>query len=256
MKKEHNNRRQFLLKGSLLSAGLLSAPALIQAALSAELRSELAHKHPGEVILFQGDSITDGNRNRGRYYPNDGAGMGFGYVYQIASHLLGRYPDKQFKCYNRGISGHKVFQLADRWEDDCIQLAPDVLSLLIGVNDFWHTKTHSFKGTAESYEADLRQLLDRTRQSLPNVKIIIGEPFFVEDGSALDKSWFPEFDRYRAACARVAKDLADAFIPYNLLFATALKTAPVSYWCPDGVHPSMAGGHLMANAWLEAYQKL
>ena len=240
--------------------GLLSIPQLVHAALSAELSSDLSFegpsRHPGRVILFQGDSITDAGRNRARYYPNDAAGMGKGYVYQIVSHLLGRYPGQDFHCYNRGISGHKVFQLADRWEDDCLQLAPDVLSLLIGVNDFWHTKTHSFKGTAQTYERDLRQLLERSRKALPDLKIVIGEPFFVEGGTQLDPSWFAEFDGYRAACARVAETYADVYIPYNDLFAEALQSAPVSYWCPDGVHPSIAGGYLMAQAWLEAFARL
>ena len=91
------------------------------------------------TILFQGDSITDAGRDKASYYANDAAGMGQGYVFQIVSHLLGANPGKDWKYYNRGISGHKVFQLADRWDDDCLQLKPDVLSILIGVNDFWHT---------------------------------------------------------------------------------------------------------------------
>ncbi|MEO1624029.1 MAG: SGNH/GDSL hydrolase family protein [Bacteroidota bacterium] len=244
----------------MASFAFLSAPQMIQAALSAELSSDLdftaSAEEAGRVLLFQGDSITDAGRSRAHYYPNQAAGMGGGYVYQIVSHLLGRYPEQGFRCYNRGISGHKVFQLSDRWEDDCLQLRPQVLSLLIGVNDFWHTKTHGFKGTAASYEQDLRALLQRSKEALPGLKIVLGEPFFVEGGSKLEKSWFAEFDSYREACARVAEDHADVYIPYNDIFAEALQSAPVTYWCPDGVHPSMAGSFLMANAWLEAFGKL
>ncbi|MEM9917204.1 MAG: SGNH/GDSL hydrolase family protein [Bacteroidota bacterium] len=257
MNATNRNRRNFLLQTSLASFGLLSAPQMIQAALSTELTSDLpSSPDKGQVILFQGDSITDAGRNRNVQNANNGAGMGFGYAYQIASHLLGRYPDRAFKCYNRGISGHKVFQLSDRWKEDCLDLKPDVLSLLIGVNDFWHTKTHGFKGTAQSYEDDLRRLLDRTKAAFPNIKIMLCEPFFVAGGSKLKADWFAEFDQYRAANVRIGKDYADVYIPFNTLFAKALESATVDYWCADGVHPSIAGSYLMANAWLEAFSKI
>ena len=171
------------------------------------------------------------------------------------AHLLGNNPDKEWKYYNRGISGNKVFQLTDRWEDDCLQLRPDVLSVLIGVNDFWHS-LNNYDGTVKIYEEDLRKLLDMTLKEMPDLKLILGEPFAVKGGSAIDERWYPDFPEYQVAASRIAKDYNAQFIPYQKVFDEALKIAPASYWCPDGVHPSMAGAYLMKEAWLEAFTKI
>jgi lysophospholipase L1-like esterase len=209
----------------------------------------------GSTILLQGDSITDAGRNRGQYYANDGGGMGGGYVHHIVTHLLGSMPKKDFRFYNRGISGNKVFQLADRWDDDCLQLKPNVLSILIGVNDFWHTLDGGYTGTVETYETDFRQLLERTKKELPEVKLIIGEPFAVAGGSAIDGRW-EAFGGYRPAAKKIAADFGAVFLPYQRVFDEALKLAPAEYWTPDGVHPSMAGSYLMAQAWLEGWKHI
>lgn len=248
---ESTNRRNFLKIGGASLATVISAPLL------ARTSKQKNKKNIPEnlTILMQGDSITDAGRDKAKYYANDAAGMGRGYVYQIVSNLLGSQPEANLRFYNRGISGHKVFQLADRWEDDCMQLKPDVLSILIGVNDFWHSLTN-YKGTVEVYEADFRKLLDRTLTALPNVKLIIGEPFAVKGGKAIDKRWFPDFPEYQVAAAKIAKEYKAEFIPYQKIFNDVLNIAPVSYWCPDGVHPSIAGGHLMKEAWIEAFENL
>lgn len=237
--------------GGASLASVVSAPLLAHAS---ELKD--AKSIPENLtILMQGDSITDAGRDKARYYINDAAGMGRGYVYQIVSDLLGSQPKAKLRFYNRGISGHKVFQLADRWEDDCLQLKPDVLSILIGVNDFWHS-LNKYKGTAEVYEADFRKLLDRTLKAMPNVKLIIGEPFAVKGGTAINERWFPDFPKYQVAAAKIAKEYNAQFIPFQKIFDDALNIAPVSYWCPDGVHPSMAGAHLMKGAWIKAFEDL
>ena len=137
-------------RDALVSTGLL--PLTISLWKNAEI---LSSSIPDNLkILFQGDSITDAGRNRGRYYANDGYGMGNGYVSFTVKHLLGTQPQKNIKCYNRGISGHKVHQLADRWDDDCLNLKPDVMSILIGVNDYWHTLTHGYTGDINRYKND------------------------------------------------------------------------------------------------------
>ncbi len=209
----------------------------------------------GLTIVFQGDSITDAGRNRGNYYANNGQGMGGGYVMQIVAELLGSMPQKNINCYNRGISGHKVFQLAARWEIDCLYLKPDVLSILIGVNDYWHKLNGNYQGTAKIYEDDYRALLSRTVEALPKVKIMIGEPFAVEGGTAINDRW-NAFSEYRSIAKKLADEFNAAFIPYHQIFSEALQMAPATYWCPDGVHPSIAGAHLMKNAWLKAFQDL
>ncbi len=229
----------------------LSAPAL------AGNKERMITDIPNGIrILFQGDSITDAGRSRGNYYANQGSGLGGGYVYQIAADILGANPGKEIVIYNRGISGNKVYQLAKRWVDDCLQLKPDVLSLLIGVNDFWHTLTHNYKGTAESFEVDLRVLVERTRTYLPNVKLIFAEPFAVAGGTAITDAWYPEFTMYQQAVSKIAGENGAVYIPLQAVFNEALKVAPVSYWCPDGVHPSIAGAYLMKQVWMEELDKL
>lgn len=254
MNKQPMHRRTFLERAALAAAAVAGLPQLVQAANDHAVASPALPKNA--VVLFQGDSITDAGRRREQYYPNDGGGMGLGYVHQIVTTLLGRHPDLSLRCYNRGISGNKVFQLADRWEDDCLQLRPDVLSILIGVNDFWHTLTSGYSGTVEVYERDLRQLLDRTRQAFPQMRLIIGEPFAVKGGSAISDKWFPAFEAYQAAARRIAAEYEAVFIPCQSVFDKALEQAPVSYWCPDGVHPSLAGAYLMAEAWLAGMDKI
>lgn len=244
-------RRNFLGQSALSVAGL----STILKAAGANCTTNTITLKENATILFQGDSITDAGRNRGRYYANDGGGMGSGYVRQTVTTLMGKHPQKGLRCYNRGISGHKVFQLANRWEDDCLQLQPDVLSILIGVNDFWHTLSHNYKGTVEVYEKDFRTLLDRTKKSLPDVQLIIAEPFVLRGTAIVEEKWYPAFSAYQKVAQSIAKDYDATFIPLQSIFDKALEMAPVSYWCPDGVHPSMAGAYLMAEAWLSALQK-
>jgi len=240
-------RRTFLRNASL---GLAAAPLISLPKIEAKLPKNL-------TVLFQGDSITDAGRSKGNYYANAGSGMGMGYVQHTATHLMGTNPKVDWKIYNRGISGHKVFQLANRWEDDALQLGPDVLSILIGVNDFWHTLSHNYEGTAQTYEKDFIQLVERTKKALPNVKLIIAEPFVCDDGTAIDtEKWRTGFPAYQAAAKKIAQQFDAVFVPYQKVFDEARKTAPTSYWCPDGVHPSMAGNYLMAKAWLEGFREL
>jgi lysophospholipase L1-like esterase len=153
--------------------------------------------------------------------------------------------------YNKGISGNKVYQLADRWDADCLALKPTVLSILVGVNDFWHTLVNGYKGTIKTYQDDYRALLDRTRKSLPDVKLIIGEPYALIGVKSVDASWYPAFNDYRHAAREIAESYGAIFIPYQEIYDKALHAAPGSYWTADGVHPSLAGAELMAQAWLE-----
>ncbi len=183
--------------------------------------------------------------------------MGQGYVRHIVTHMLGNHPGDGLQIYNRGISGHKVFQLSNRWEEDCMMLKPDVLSILIGVNDFWHTLSGRYDGTAKVYEDDFMALMERTKKGMPEVKLIVGEPFVLHEGTAIETpKWKGHFEAYQAASKRVADQFDAVFIPYQKVFDEALKEAPTSYWCPDGVHPSMAGNFLMSQAWLKAFGKV
>ena len=148
------------------------------------------------VILLQGDSITDAGRDKCNSVSNSLPMLGNGYSLFIASQLLTKEPLKRLKIYNRGISGNKVYQLRERWEIDCLGIQPDVVSILIGVNDYWHTLGGNYDGTAETYENDYRSLLKYTVEKLPRVQLVIGEPFTVKGGSAIEnEKWFPTLGR-------------------------------------------------------------
>ena len=162
---------------------------------------------PGDVILFQGDSITDAGREKKTEWANNGRSFGTGYAYIIASWLLEEMAGKELTIYNRGISGNKVYQLADRWDKDCLDLKPNVLSILIGVNDYWHFRNGNYDGTPEIYENDFRKLLNRTKEALPQIKLVICQPFVLTETSAVDETWLEPFSAYQESAAKIARGI-------------------------------------------------
>ncbi len=254
-KKQSPSRRSFMKKSMFSGAGLTGLVHVYGRDQSEVPKPDF----PGAAtVVFQGDSITDAGRDKESTKANDFRNMGYGYAMLACAELMGGYPKTSWKLYNRGISGHKVPQLDARWDRDCLDLKADVLSILIGVNDYWHTFTHDYKGTVDSYERDFDALLKRTSDSLPGVKFIIGEPFALKEGSAILKlkDWYPGFYEYQKAAKRVATKHKAAWIPYQQIFDNACKKAPYDYWGPDGVHPSFAGCQLMAQNWIEAFKSL
>ncbi|GGK86356.1 SGNH/GDSL hydrolase family protein [Rufibacter glacialis] len=246
-----SSRRRFLKHTALGGMASLSIPGIITEALAGEKQAPVTLKKDS-VLLFQGDSITDAGRNREAQEVNSSRNLGGGYAMLAAAELLHAHPQKNLKIYNKGISGFKVYQVAERWETDTLALKPDVLSILIGVNDFWHTLSSGYKGTLQTYQQDFKALLDRTKQRLPDVQLIVGEPFAVKDIKAVDEKWFPAFDAYRHAARDLARQFNAAFVPYQSVYEKAQKQAPGVYWTYDGVHPTLAGAQLMAQAWLKA----
>ncbi len=205
----------------------------------------------GTVVLFQGDSITDAGRNRASADANSAGALGSGYPLLVASAVLAARPGGALRFYNRGISGNKVPDLQQRWTTDTIDLKPDVLSILIGVNDFWHKLDHGYNGTVQDYEQQYNALLDATREALPHVHLIVLEPFVLRTG-AVDARWFPEFDQRRAAAARVAARARATFVPLQTVFNQQTRATPPEYWASDGVHPTPAGHAVIAEQWRRA----
>lgn len=212
---------------------------------------------PQDTVLFQGDSITDAGRLRENITLNDGPSLGKGYAGLAAARLLAELPG--VTVHNRGISGNRVWHLRDRWTQDCVALKPTVLSILIGVNDTWH-------GTAKGQPLDVpeggtslpefdriyRELLKRTKQELPGVKLVICEPFVLECGAVTEMNFHPDIDERTKLVHAIAKEYADVFVPFQSVFNDAIKRAEPAYWAQDGVHPTLAGHQLMADAWLKA----
>ncbi|WP_339734901.1 SGNH/GDSL hydrolase family protein [uncultured Sunxiuqinia sp.] len=247
-------RRRFFRRSVVHAAGIASIPMILSATLpeKKEKKKDRFSIFPGDgTVLFQGDSITDAGRNKERQLPNDASSFGNGYALMAGASLLEKLAGKTLTIYNRGISGNKVYQLRDRWNEDCLDLQPDVLSILIGVNDYWHKRNGNYDGTPEVYETDLRALLKQTKEALPNVRLVICEPFSVPGGTAIGEGWMDEFAPYQKAAKKLAEEFDTFYVPYQQIFEEALKHAPAAYWSPDGVHPSMAGAQLMASAWLK-----
>ena len=247
------SRRTFLRNAGWGTAALAGTP-LLRKSLVNELNAGQLSKFisPGDVILFQGDSITDAGRDREKQLANDASSFGNGYAHLLASWLLEEMAGEDLKIYNRGISGNKVYQLAERWDADCLDLKPDVLSILIGVNDYWHKRNGNYDGTPQIYETDYRKLLTRTKEALPDVKLVICQPFILTNTSAVDEGWVEPFSVYQRIAARMAEEFDAVWVPFQEAFNRAIEVAHPTYWAHDGVHPSMAGSQLMANTWLEA----
>lgn len=210
--------------------------------------------NPGDVILFQGDSITDAGRDRSVDTPNSPKGLGSGYAFLAGGKLLADHPTFDLSIYNRGVSGNKVHQLSDRWDMDTVSLKPTVLSILIGVNDYWHTLSGGYAGDINTYKNDYRKLIDNTLLSLPDVTLVIGEPFAVNRVKHVTDDWYPTFQHYQAVARDIAAEYNATFIPYQQVFDQACADVYPEYWTNDGVHTTLAGAQLMAETWLAAVQ--
>ncbi len=207
-------------------------------------------------ILFFGDSITDA----GRAKDQDGSAvsLGYGYVRTVGGRLLGKDPVK-YELYNRGISGHRIVDLYARVKCDCWNLEPDVLSILIGVNDVWHG-VHGVNGVElDRFEKVYRMLLEDTKKVLPNVKLMIMEPFVLPGTATVHQDKYEEFlavKDYAKVCKKLAEEFNAVFIPLQAKFdATQEKYGDNTYYLRDGVHPNTAGAEMIADAWLEAFNK-
>jgi lysophospholipase L1-like esterase len=206
----------------------------------------------GSRILFQGDSITDAGRDRTRREVNDAQALGRGYAYLAAARLLADQPRQGLMIWNRGISGNRVPDLLARWQTDCIDLQPDLVSILIGVNDLWHKFDGRYTGSVADYEQGYRELIEQTQQAAPQAQLVLCEPFVLRCGVVTAK-WFPEFDQRREVAGKLAREYRTLFVPFQSSLDRALADdSPPSYWTADGVHPTAAGHQLLADAWLGA----
>lgn len=238
------NRRQMLQSSALVVGAMQVTSAKI---IGREPNAVLTK---GDVVLFQGDSITDARRNRKtETQPNNPSGLGDGYPVLIAGGLLRDHAQLGLKIFNRGISGHKVPDLQKRWQKDGLDFKPAVLSILVGVNDIWHKMNGRYDGTVETYRTGFAALLRQTQKALPKTLIVVCEPFALRCGAVKD-AWFPEFDQRRAVAKEVAQAAGTLWVPFQTMFddAIAAGTKP-EYWARDGVHPSLAGHALMATTW-------
>ncbi len=202
-----------------------------------------------QVVLFQGDSITDCGRGRDTELPNDQ--LGAGYPAMVAARLRADRPGEDLRFFNRGISGNRVVDLYARWKIDAVNLNPDVLSILIGVNDTWHEFERNNGVEVERYGEFYRMLLNWTVTARPGIRLLLIEPFVLETG-VVTSEWVAEINQRRRIVRQLAEEFHTAFVPAQEIFDAALREAPADYWLGDGVHPTAAGHQRLADAWIEA----
>lgn len=225
------------------------AVALLCFSSLAVAQEPLGFLHKGATLVFQGDSITDGGRQRtGSDYNHI---MGQDYAYILAAEIGSEYPERSLVFVNRGISGDRVIDLAARWQQDTIALRPDLLSILVGINDTLATGAKT--ETVAQYEAVYDKLLSQTIAALPNTKIVLGEPFLmpVAKHKADYAAEMVEVKKRQAVALRLAAKYHLPIVLYQEAFDAACAKAPADHWSWDGVHPTYAGHGLMAKEWLK-----
>jgi len=257
------SRRALDLAHSALAQLSAAMPAVSRVAVAIMLplyaapaapSSEYPVLHPKSTVVFIGDSITDGGRARtGRDYNHT---MGQDYAFLIAAMLGDQLAERDITFINRGISGNTVPDLQARWKTDVLDLKPDLLSILVGVNDTFFSK--GGEETVEQYEQGYDKLLGDTLAALPGVKIVLGQPFLLPVGkfkgnyaTALSK-----LKERQAAVDRLAAKYHLPVIRYQQAFDAACRRAPADHWSWDGVHPHYAGHALMAREWVKTVSLL
>ncbi|MGH2505457.1 MAG: SGNH/GDSL hydrolase family protein [Ktedonobacterales bacterium] len=200
----------------------------------------------GATVLFQGDSITDADR--ARFYPDD---LGRGYALMAAGWYGARYPERGVRFLNRGVSGDCAVDLLARWEEDCVALRPDVLSILVGINETWRAFDAGATTPVDAFARTYRELLSRARDARPAVRFILLEPFSLPVAPER-AAWRADLDPKTQAVRGLAQEFGARLVPLDGLFAQACARREPTYWAEDGVHPTPAGHALIAQAWLRA----
>lgn len=202
------------------------------------------------TILFQEDSITDGNRGRTEDLNHI---LGHGYAYLIAARLGLDEPEKSYKFINRGISGNGIVELQSRWKEDVLNLNPDILSMLIGVNDILNEIDLNNGVPVSVYEKVYRLLLEETLEYNPNMKFILCEPFILPVGRVLKnlEKWNEEILKRQEVAKKLSVEFNTTFVSLQDEFNKACMRAKPDYWIWDGIHPTTVGHEIIARKWIK-----
>ena len=210
-----------------------------------------------KIILFQGDSITDGGRMKD--YEHDlNHQMGHGYAYIVNSTLGAKYPEKNLKFINKGISGNRIGDLYARWIEDAMNIRPDILSILVGINDCEQLRYYGKGSDAVRFEKIYRILIEDTLQSKPDIKLVLMEPFGLPVGERKDnfQEMYDMLKGYQQATKRIAEDYGAIFVPLQDKFFELSEKYPPDYWSWDGIHPTVCGHGIIADEWMEKCKDL
>ncbi len=210
-----------------------------------------------KLILFQGDSITDCDRSR-----QTAIRQGYGYATMVQGQLGYDCPG-EYDFINKGISGNRIVDVYARIKADIINLKPDYMSLLIGVNDVWHELGGNNGVVPEKFEKIYCMLIEEIKEALPNIKIMLLEPFVLPGSATKDDEDPTVWERFHtlvranaAAAKRVAEKYSLPFIELQAGFDALTEKAPASYWLADGVHPTAMGHCFIKDKWLETFKTL
>ena len=202
-----------------------------------------------KTILFQGDSITDTCR-KDEYICH----LGMGYPLLVASRL-GLDRPNCYSFFNRGVSGYRIVYIYAQIKRDIINLKPDVMSLLIGVNDVWHELDSKNGVDTPKFKKIYKMLLDEILTALPGIKIILMEPFVLKGQYTK-----PFYEAFRAqvkekaiAVRQIAEEYQLPFISLQEELKALTKFAPAEYWLLDGVHPNFYFHQYIADRWIETF---
>ena len=205
---------------------------------------------PQDHILFFGDSITDAGRNRDSEAGEPG-GWGGGYVHQIAAYLGAQDPGDELIFTNKGISGNRIYDLEKRLKTDVLDEEPDVVSILIGINDVWRRYDSDTVSEAKDFAAAYKRICKKITDD--GARLVLLEPFLLpvpEDRRA----WREDLDPKIEIVRDMAREFEAILVPLDGIFAAASAKREPAFWAGDGVHPSPAGHALIARAWIDAME--
>ena len=196
-------------------------------------------------LLFQGDSITEDERDRRNYH-----NLGRGYPKYAAEGLIEQCPDVNFEFINFGICGNRTCQLFDRLYRDAIEFQPDIISVLVGINDIWHRYTgEKILTTNEQIETNYRAILERLKNET-NAKIVVIAPYLLD--APVNQHLREGLNEILPIVRRLADEYADLYIPLDEIFDEAIKTQPApNYYSGDAVHPNTNGAKFIGAKYAE-----
>ncbi|SFL53439.1 Lysophospholipase L1 [Gracilibacillus orientalis] len=198
----------------------------------------------GKRIVFIGDSITEW----GRY--EDQEGIGTGYVRLLHDYLRVIAPEKKHEIFNRGVGGDRIINLKERWEQDVIDLAPDVVSVSIGINDVWRQldQPEIEQVSPEAFEATYRHLLEQVK----SCQLVLMEPTVIEEDENAKGNQL--LKKYVEVVQSLANEYKAVLVPTHEAFVRYLEKNSGYPLTTDGVHMNSAGNTLMAKTWIEAVE--
>ena len=254
-------RREFIARG-LTTTSVLACQGISSlwgadhtSTLFNELNANLPKFENGARLLFQGDSITD--MKWGRNQKDRNHYLGHSYVFLLASRLGVDMADANLEFFNRGVSGNKVSDLRKRWQKDAIEMNPDWLTVLIGVNDVSQGRGQPVD--LKKWEQDYRHILNQSRRANHKLNIILMDPFVLRmtrlNSDDQWKYWRGEIDKLGKIVVRLAKDFNAIHVETQKIFDQAASQVSSGNWIWDGVHPLPQGHELIARNWLQAVAK-